>query len=91
MNESNEADEPPEESHFQKHIFYVVLDDINGGITDRFSATKQISDIISFLWNYQEMSKEELKRRAAKLADTYSEDIFSEDLVLEMNRITGSQ
>ena len=91
VNERNEADEPPEESNFRKHIFYVVLDNVNGGITVRFSAAKQIYDTISFLWNYQEMSKEELKRSAVKLADTYSEDIPSEDLVLEMNRITGSQ
>ena len=33
------------------------------------------------------MSKEKLKRKAAKLAERYSEDISSEDLEQEMNRI----
>ena len=33
------------------------------------------------------MSKEELKRKAAKLAEKYSKDITSEDLVQEMNHI----
>ena len=34
------------------------------------------------------MSKEELKCKAANLAEKYSEEISSEDLVLEMNYIT---
>ena len=31
VNEMNEADESPEEAHFRKHIFYVVLDNVIGG------------------------------------------------------------
>ena len=34
------------------------------------------------------MSKEELKYKADKLAEKYSKDISSEDLVQEMNHIT---
>ena len=34
------------------------------------------------------MSKEELKRKAANLAEKYSKDIISEDLVQEMNHLT---
>ena len=48
----------------------------------------QISDTFSFLRYYQKMSKEELKRKATELEETYSNDISSEDLVQEMNRIT---
>ena len=59
VNEMNEADESPEEPHFRKHIFYVVLDNVIGGMTVAFSAAKPISDTFSFLWNYQKMSKEE--------------------------------
>ena len=88
VNEMNEADESPEEAHFRKHIFYVVLDNVIGGLTVRFSAAKQISDTFIFLWNYQKMSEEELKRKAAKLAKKYSKDVSSEDLVQEMNHIT---
>ena len=40
VNEMNEADESPEEAHFRKHIFYVVLDNVIGGLTVRFSAAK---------------------------------------------------
>ena len=89
VNEINEADESTKEAHFQKHIFYVVLDNFIGELTVRFNAAKQISDTFSFLWNYQKMSKEESKRKAAKLAEKYSKDISSkEDLVQEMNHIT---
>jgi len=53
----------------------------------RFSAAKQISDTFSFLWNYQKISEEELKCKAAKLAEEYSKDISKVDLVQEMNHI----
>ena len=79
---------PLREPHFRKYIFYEVLDDVIGGLTVRFSATKQIFDTFSFLWNYQEMSKEELNHKIPKLAEMYSKDINSEDLVQEMNHTT---
>jgi len=86
----NETDESSEEVHFRKHIFYVILDNITGGLTVRFSAEKQISDTFSFLFlrNYQKMSEEELKCKAATLAEEYSKDISRIDLVQEMNHIT---
>ena len=87
INEMNEADESSDEARFRKHIFYVVLDNVIGGLTVRFSAAKQISDTFSFLWNYQKMSQEELKSKAVTLAGMYSEDVSSDDLVLEMNHI----
>ena len=34
----NEADASTEEAHFQKHIFYVVLDNFIGWLTVCFSA-----------------------------------------------------
>ena len=42
----NEADESHEEAHFRKHIFYVVLDNVFGRLTVRYSAAKQISDTL---------------------------------------------
>jgi len=63
------------------------LDNIIGGITVRFSAAKQITDTFSFLWNYQKILEEILKCKAAKLAEEYSKDISSVDLVQEMIHI----
>ena len=80
--------ESPEKAYFRKHIFYVVLDNVIGGLTVRFRAAKQISDTFSFLWNYQKLSEEDMKHKASKLVDKYSNDISSDDLVQEMNRIT---
>ena len=87
VNEINEVDECFEEAHFRKHIFYVVLDNVIGGITVRISAAKHISDSISFFGNYQKISNAELKRRAAILAEKYSEDISSKYLVLKISSI----
>ena len=74
LNAMNKADESFEEAHFRKYTFYVILDNVIGGLTVRFSSTKQISDIFSFLWNYQRMSKEKLKCKKGKLAEKYSKD-----------------
>ena len=57
-NQMNEADESPDEAHFRKHISYVVLNNVIGGLTVRFSAPKQISDTFSFHWNYQMILRE---------------------------------
>ena len=70
-------------------MFYVILDNVIGELTVCFGAAKQIFYTFSFLWNYQNMSKEELKRKSAKLAKKYSKDTSSkEDLVEEMDHIT---
>ena len=54
-----------------------------------FQCRKQISDTLSFVRNYQTMSKEEVKHKAAKLAETYSKEISSrEDFVQKINHIT---
>ena len=64
VNEMNKADKSPEEGHFRKHILYVLLDNVIGGLTVCFSAAKVISATFSFLWNYQKT-----KRKADELAD----------------------
>ena len=54
-----------------------------------FQCSKKISDIFSFLWNYQKISIKELKPKADKLAKKYSKKISNkEDLEQEMNHIT---
>ena len=90
----NEADELTEEAHFRKHIFYVVLDNVIRELSICFSEPKQIFDTFSaFFGTTKKISKEELKCKAAKLAEKYSKDINNkENLVQEMNHITmGSQ
>ena len=69
-------------------MVYVVLNKVIGGLTVCFRAAKQISDTFSLLWNYQKLSGEKLKHKASKLADKYSKDISSEDLVQEMDHLT---
>ena len=64
-----------------------MLDSVIGNLTVRFSAAKKIHDTFSFLWNYRKMTEEELKNKAADLAENYPKDISNEDLVQEMNNI----
>ena len=52
------------------------------------SVQQNIFHTISFPWNYQKMTKAELKRKVAKLAERYSKDVSHEDHVQEINHIT---
>ena len=88
MHQIHETDESIEEAYFRKDIFYVVLDNVIGELTIRFNAAKQILDTFGFLWNYQNMTKDELTRKAVKLAERYCKDISKEDLVQEINYIS---
>lgn len=56
--------------------------------TVRFNSVKDISDTFSFLWNYQKMSEEDLKYKAAKLAEKYYNDISCEDFLQEIIHLT---
>ena len=84
VNKLYEADESPEEAHSRRHIFHVAWDNVIGAITVRFSAASHIFETFRFLWNYQKMSREELRRKAAKLVEKYSKYISSDDHVQEM-------
>ena len=88
VHQINETDESIEEAYFRKDIFYVVLDNVIGELTIRFNAAKQILDTFGFLWNYQNMTKDELTCKAVKLAERYCKDISKEDLVQEINHIS---
>jgi len=48
------------------HPWYIIVDNVIGGLTVCFSAAKQISDTFSFLWNQQMVSDEDLKLKALK-------------------------
>ena len=84
----NEADESSEEVNFRKHIFYVVLDNVIEVSCSSFECSETFFYIFSFRWNLQRMSREILHHNAANISEKYSNDIGSEDLVLEMNHMT---
>lgn len=86
LSELNEADESPEEAYFRKSVFYVLLDNVIGGLTVRFRAAKDISENFSFLWQYLSLPEEELELKSKSLADKYPADI-SHDIVLEMRHL----
>ena len=81
--EVSESDDSPEEAHFRKFVFYVLLDKVIAGLTIRFRAAKEISERFSFLWNYLTMPPEEVEEKSRSLAEEYPADI-SQDLVQEM-------
>ena len=55
--------EAPEDTNFRKHIFCVVLDNLIGGLTVRFTAAKLISDTFNFFGTTKRNQKRNLSRK----------------------------
>ena len=72
-----------ESEYFKLNVFYVLIDSVIAGLTVRFETAKCISDIFNCLWQYKEMSDEELSNRAKALTKLYPSDI-SENIHQEL-------
>lgn len=79
---STSSGETPEEIEFRQTVFYSLIDNVISGITERFTAARDINNLFSFLWNYQHIDATELKSSAENFVSFYSSDV-SEELVEE--------
>jgi len=75
-----------EESHFRESVFYVVMDNVIGGLTIRFNAAKNIADKFSCLWKYLTIPSDEVEEKSKSLVDQYPDDI-TDDLIMEMRHL----
>ena len=65
--EGTDFSELSEKEHFKINVFYVLIDSVIAGLTVRFNAAKVISSRFRFLWEYLEMSQNEMKECAKAL------------------------
>lgn len=64
-----------EEIDFKRNTFFVILDSIIGGIKYRFTAINNLNKTFSFLWQYHDMSVEEIQIAADNFITKYSADV----------------
>ena len=61
-------------NNFKTDVFYIIIDSIISGLTQRFEAVITICNRFDFLWCFKDTSikETELKEKAAQFHKTYS-------------------
>ena len=80
---SEEIHDRNEETVFRQDVFNVLLDSVILGLTTRYSAA---NEIISFLWQYRDMSNELIEEKAEQFIQKYSVDV-SDHLLQEIKEL----
>ena len=66
-----------EEDAFKVNVFYVAIDTLIQEINSRFAAMNNINDMFSFIWKFENDSKD----RAIKLCEHYPTDLRNSTLM----------
>lgn len=78
-NEDSDSTNTDEETNFKINTFLVIIDSVISGISNRFKAMNDLNDTFSFLWQFNELSEENLRIAASNFVEKYICDV-SEDL-----------
>ena len=76
-----------DKERFKIHVFYMILDSVIGGITERFRILSNIYNKFAFLWTYTTMTDSSLSTASTQLADEYSDDLKAQKLSEEMSSL----
>ena len=85
--EQHEEDESEEEVAFKRDVFFVIIDSVVAGLTNRYEAANSIDTLFSFLWQYLQLSEEEVTEAGKEFAETYSCDVSQDQLKDEVIRL----
>lgn len=78
--EQHDEDGNEEEVAFKRDVFFVIIDSVVAGLTNRFEAANKIDKLFSFLWQYLQLSKEEITEACKEFAEKYSGDVSRDQL-----------
>ena len=56
---------------FKENVFMKVLNSVNDGMENRFTAVNKINSLFGFLWTYTSRTEEALKENCKLLSDKY--------------------
>ena len=85
---SQVSKEPEEE--FRINVFNVIVDEITSGLRTRFEAAHVINQKFCFLWQYRDMSEEEICKSSSDFSKFYENDVCGKKLkdeLLNLKRI----
>ena len=69
---------------FRVHVFNLLIDNVVGGLTQRFQSLDLLCQKFSFLWTYDKMENDALHSAANSLAEEYAVDLDADMLSAEV-------
>ena len=88
--ESTGADqciESEEERTFKHNVFFVIVDCVIAGLTTRYVSANNINNLFCFLWQYLELSEDQILEACNVFGKKYANDVSKKDLKEEMPRL----
>ena len=82
--EQTETDGREEEEEFRRDVFFVIIDSVIAGLTNRYKAANNIDKLFSFLWQYLHLSEVEISEASDVFAGKYSDDVSQDQLKEEI-------
>lgn len=77
------------ENDFKINVFYVLIDSVISGLTQRFEMIYEINKKFSFLWKFADMNDKDLEASAKNLIKEYNKDINNlYDEILDIKNIS---
>ena len=78
--EQHDEDESEGEVAFKRDVLFVIIDSVVAGLTNRYEAANSIDTLFSFLWQYLQLSEEEVTEACKQFAEKYSCDVSQDQL-----------
>ena len=91
LTSNDESDEIEEEREFRQNVFYVILDSVIVGLTTRYDSTKSISSLLSFLWQYLQLSEDQITQACAVFGNKYPNHVSQNELKEEVLHLRASK
>ena len=79
--------ESEEERTFKHNVFFVIVDCVLAGLTTRYVSANSINNLFCFLWQYLELSEDQILEACNVFGKKYANDVSKKDLKEEMLRL----
>ena len=79
--------ESEEERTFKHNVFFVIVDCVIAGLTTRYVSANSINNLFCFLWQYLELSEDQILEACNVFGKKYANDVSKKDLKEEMLRL----
>ena len=79
--------ESEEERTFKHNVFFVIVACVIAGLTTRYVSANSINNLFCFLWQYLELSEDQILEACNVFGKKYANDVSKKDLKEEMLRL----
>lgn len=76
--EDSDTEAITEETEFKKETFFVIIDSVISGISNRFKAMRELNETFSFLWKFVTWCEKDLRVAVNNFVKKYEADVSDE-------------